>query len=188
MLLPVSNLKRIHVLYTGLPGLPGINTIYGHEDGVSAADQVAAVLDFFDGIGTSLNDSMTVAVNDVVEIVDSTNGNITGTDDTGAGGTVTGSNSSEAVPFSTQLCCGLRTGTYFSGRELRGRFFVPGWCESENDQGVPSASLISFVQGKLDTLIGDANLAVFSPTHFQWASVHTGTVMTQWAVLRSRRP
>jgi hypothetical protein len=183
----VSNLKRISVLYTGLEGLPGTNTIYGHEDGVSAADQVTAVRNFFGAIAGSLKSGLSIQINSVVEIVDSTNGEITGTDDTSAGGTVNGASSQQLLPLTTQALVQLRTGTFFTGRELRGRFFIPGWCETENDAGKPTSGALGLVNTALDTLVGSANLAVFSPTKFQWASVSSAQMWSEWAVLRSRR-
>ena len=187
MILLVSNLKRITVRYSGLPGLPGTNTLYGHEDGVSAADQVAAVLAFVTSVAGTQNDALDIAVDGIVEIVDSTTGQVTGTDDTGAGGSVSGGNGTDLLPTSTQLLVQLRTGVYFGGRELRGRIFLPGFGEDVNTDGRPASTLVSGMQAIVDTLVGDANLAVFSPTKHEWASVHTGVVWDEWAVLRSRR-
>lgn len=183
----MSNLKRIQVQYTGLPGLPGTSTWYGHEDGVSAADQVAAVLTFYTALQTTLRSGLTITVPDVVEIVDSTNGQTTGLDDTGSGGTVTCSNSGAVPAWGTQVLLQLRTGFYTSGRELRGRIFLPGITDNDIDSGYPSTAVIAAIQGHLDTLVGSANLAVYSTTHRTWASVSTGSVWGKFALMRSRR-
>jgi hypothetical protein len=183
----MSNLKRINVLYTGFAGLPGTNTLYAHENGISAADQVAAVLAFYTGLASAFRSGLHIAVDSVVEIVDSTNGQTTGLDDTGAGGTVTGSNSGALLPPSTQLLVRWRTGVFFSGRELRGRTFLPYFTENDNSSGAPSSGLVASVQTAAQTMADDANLAVFSPTKFQWADVSAAQVWNEWAVLRSRR-
>lgn len=183
----MSNLKRIQVVYTGLPGLPGTSTWYGHEDGVSTHDQVAAVLAFYTSLATTLRSGLHITVPDTAEIVDSTNGQTTGLDDTGAGGTVECSNNGGETTWGTQILCQLRTGFYTSGRELRGRIFIPGATQDDTDSGFPSAALISAVQTPLDTLIGSANLAVYSTTHRTWASVSSGGVWSKYALMRSRR-
>lgn len=183
----MSTLHRISVLYGGLPGMPGTNTIYHHENGASAADGVNAVKGFLDDISTNLASALTYDVNPVVEQVDSTTGAVIGVDDTGGGGADTGASGSESLPFSTQLLVQLRTGVFNSGRELRGRIFIPGQVESNNDAGRPSAAWVTFAQSKVDTMLAAGGIAVYSPTHHTWASVSAGKVWNEWAVLRSRR-
>lgn len=183
----MSNLKRIHVVYDGLPGLPGTSTIYGHENGTSAAEQVDAVLAFFTSMQSSMVTGMTTTVESIVDIVDSTTGLVTGQDDTGAGGTATGTGGTDPLPFASALLVQLRTGTYFGGRELRGRFFVAGMLEGNSNAGVPSSTSLGIWQGYLDTLLDDGQLAVFSPTKLEWASISSATLWNKWAVLRSRR-
>jgi len=183
----VSTLKRINVLYTGLPGLPGTNTFYGHEDGVSTHDQVAAVLAFYTSLATTLRSGLHIAVDSVVEHVDSTNGQVTGVEDTGAGGTVSCSNSGAELPWGSSILVRWRTGVFNAGRELRGRSFIPGATQDDTSAGFPSTALIAAVQGPADTLVGAANLAVFSRTHFTWASVNLASVWSEYALMRSRR-
>ena len=187
MLLLMSNLKRIHVTYEGAPGLPGTNTIYGHENGTSAAEQVDAVFAFFTSMGPSINSSMTVTVDPIVDIVDSTTGLTTGQDDTGAGGTVDCSSSTDPLPLATALLVQFRTGTFFGGRELRGRIFIAGMTEGNSTAGKPDASSLAVWQPFVDTLLDDGQLAVYSPTKHEWASMSSATIWTEWAVMRSRR-
>lgn len=183
----MSNLKRITTVWTGLEGLPGTTTMYGHENGVSAHDQVAAVMNFWGAIEGSLSSAIHFFVNPIVEIVDSTTGEITGLDDTGAGGSGAGANGGDLLPLTTQALVRWRTGVFSSGRELRGRTFIPGWCETENDDGKPTSGCVSLVQSAADTLVGSMNMAAYSPTHHTWASVNLASMWTEWAVLRSRR-
>ena len=187
MLLVMSNLKRIHVTYDGVQGLPGTNTLYCHENGISAADQVTAVVDFFTSMAGSINSSINISVDSIVDIVDSTTGLTTGQDDTGAGAVVDCTGSTDPLPTATALLVQLRTGTYFTGRELRGRFFIAGMLEGNSTGGKPDASSLAVWQPFVDTLVADSNLAVFSPTKHEWASVSTATLWVQWAVMRSRR-
>jgi len=183
----MSNLKRIHVTYDGAPGLPGTNTLYCHENGISAADQVTAVVDFFTSMGPSINSSMTVTVDGIVDIVNSVTGLTTGQDDTGAGDVIDCSGSTDPLPLATALLVQLRSGVFFTGRELRGRFFIAGMVEGNSTAGRPDASSLAVWQPFLDTLVDDSNLAVYSPTKHEWASVSSATLWTEWAVMRSRR-
>lgn len=167
--------------------MPGTNTLYGHEDGVSAAGQVNAVLAFFNATKANQHTGLTIFVDGEIEHVDSTNGQVIATENTGAGGTAVGVDASDVLPYATQMLVQLRTGVFFGGRELRGRFFIPGFCEDNSIAGVPSAGILASVQSAATTLVGAAQLAVFSPTKFQWAAVNAAPVWNEWAVLRSRR-
>jgi len=182
----MSNLKRVTSVWSGLPGLPGTTTLYFHEDGVSTHDQVAAVVTFFNAIKAYLKSGCVVTVNSVAEIIDSTTGLATGLDDTGAGAAVSGTSAGDKLPPSTQALVQWRTGVFFTGRELRGRTFIGALTENENASGLPSSTLTTALTSAATTLLG-SNLAVFSPTKKEWASVTSGLAWSEWAVLRSRR-
>jgi hypothetical protein len=121
-----------------------------------------------------------------VELIDSTTGQPTGVADGGPDVVTGGNGEGERLPFATQGLCRLRTNTFFGGRELRGRLYIPGLTEDHSDAGVPNANFKTKVQDAL-TLLGESALAVYSPTKHQWATVGATSVWSQWAVLRSRR-
>lgn len=177
----------MQVLNTGLRGLPGTNTWYFHEDGVSVADQVAALSTFYNHLATGITRApLQYSFDGITEIVESSTGEIVGTDSTGAAWSHTATATGSALPFSTQGLLQLRTGVYFGGRELRGRIFLCGFVEDNSDEGEPVGALVSEVNGWAADLV-DANLAVFSPSKLEFASVSAITMWTEWAVLRSRR-
>jgi len=182
----MSTLHRITTVWTGAPGMPGTTTLYGHENGDSTRDQVEAVGDFLATLTSSLNTDLTATVSGQVELISSTSGDITGVDDTGADVVVEMTDTAAALPYTTQLLVQFRTGVYFSGRELRGRMFIPGFCEDGNLQGVPDPDVVSGVAAAASTMVGHG-FAVYSPSKHQWASISAATVWNEWAVLRSRR-
>lgn len=182
----MSNLHRISVVWTGAPGMPGTSTLYGHENGDSTRDQVNAVGTFLGTLAGSLDTRLTATVSGQVEIIDSTNGDITSVDDTGTDVVVEMTDTAQPLPFTSQLLIQFRTGTFFGGRELRGRLFIPGFCEDGNVDGSPDPDVVSGVASSANTMVGHG-FAVYSPTKRQWASISAATVWNQWAVLRSRR-
>jgi hypothetical protein len=182
----MSHIKRITVLYTGAPGLPGTNTLYGHENGDTARDQVEAVGTFVGSLSTSLNTAITATVMGQVEIVESSTGQVVGIDATGDDIVVEMSDTATPLPFTTQLLVQIRTGVFNNGREIRGRLFIPGFCQDGNVGGAPDPDVVSGVAGAANTMLGHG-FAVYSPTHKMWASVSAATVWNEWAVLRSRR-
>ena len=184
----MSILYRIRANYTGIPGLPGLSQFYVHAEGSPGEEASAdSVLDFFGAIEGSLSDQLTIFVDGNVDHVDSTTGDTVSVVNSGGGGTQTGANSADLLPTATQLLVQWRTAVFFGGRELRGRTFIPGWCVTENDGGVPSAGAISLVHGAATTLFGDINQCVYSPTKHEFADVNSATVWGEWSVLRSRR-
>lgn len=182
----MSHIKRVSTLWTGLSGLPGTSTLYFHENGDTAADQVTAMVAFWNSLKTYIKSGAVLTVNSVVEVVESDTGLVVGLDDTGAGAAVSGTSAGDRLPPATQALVQWRTGTFFGGRELRGRTFIGALTENENASGLPSSTLTSAITSAAGTLAGVA-LAVYSPSKHVWASVSSGQAWGEWAVLRSRR-
>ena len=183
----MSHLKRITTTFTGPQGMPGYSTIYGHENGESAATFQAAVAAFWTAV---TNDVCVYALHfscsGIMEVVESTSGEIVSLDDSGTTVTGVGGAGADPIGWTSQMLCQLRTGSYVSGRELRGRIFIPAIWVGTLNNGNPSSTAIGNVQGALDDLVGH-QLAVYSPTHHAWASVSSGGVWNEYATMRSRR-
>lgn len=182
----MSHIKRITTVWSGRPGLPGTTTLYFHENSHTAADQVDAVKAFWNSLKNNIVTGVNLTVDGTVEIVESDTGDIVGTDATGHGGVIVGTDSADPLPPSVQGLIQWRTGVYVGGREIRGRTFIGCLTETSNTNGVPPSGTIAAWTGYATTMLGSA-LAVYSPTKHQWASVASGNAWGQFAVLRSRR-
>lgn len=182
----MTSLHRLTVVYTGLPGLPGTNTMYADSGNITAADFVSAVHDFFNDIKNNLCNTLTITILGDVEEIDSTTGNVTSVTSTGGNDIQQGGNSGDPLPLVCQGLVQWRTGVFFGGRELRGRSYIPGWVMGLSIDGAPDPDLVTGLQGPIDTMAQDV-LAVYSPTKHEWASGSSGHFWDQWAELRSRR-
>lgn len=182
----MSHLKRFTVDLTGPSGYPGTNTWYFHEDSTTFSAQAAALHTFYTAVMVgSAENTLHASWGGVGEIVESTTGEIVGLD-TATSWSVVGDQTVDPLPAATMALLQLRTGTFFGGRELRGRIFLGGYTEASNTAGRPSTTLISTISTAANTLNASA-LAVYSPTKKEWSSVSATPVWTEWAVLRSRR-
>jgi hypothetical protein len=184
----MSQIDRVRTIFTGMQGMPGVTTMYfDPAEGLNPQDLVDRVAEFWTSLLNSLADGLLIDVEPIVDSVNSATGQVTSSTGVTAPDTVVCNDSTDPLPPATQCLVQLRTGVYFTGRELRGRYFVPGICEDASDTGVPSSALISLVGGAAQSLADDADQIVYSPTKNQFADVSTTTVWNQFAVLRSRR-
>jgi len=184
----MSQIDRVRSLYTGLPGMPGVTTMFfDPAEGLNPQDLVDRISDFWNSLLTSLADGMTITVEPIVDSINSDTGEVTSSTGVTPPTPTNCSDTADNLPFATQALVQLRTGVYFGGRELRGRYFVPGYCESAQTAGAPSSAVISALQAAAQSLADDADQIVYSPTKHEFADVSTCQVWNKWAVLRSRR-
>lgn len=88
----------------------------------------------------------------------------------------------------TQMLLQWRTGVIVSGRQLRGRTFLPGIAQSEIANGNVRESSRTAVQDALATLIGTGHApAVWSRKHGTVAEAVSADVWNEFAVQRRRR-
>jgi len=183
----MSHLKRVTTTFTSVPGAPYYSTIYGHENGESAADFQAAVGAFWTAVTANVCIyDLDFVTSGIMEVVESTTGLIVALDDSGTDVSGSGNVGADPIAWSSQMLCQVRTGHYVSGRELRGRIFVPAIWVGTLSAGSPSSTAKGHVQDALDELLTH-QLAVYSPTHKEWASATAASVYGKYAVLRSRR-
>lgn len=100
-----------------------------------------------------------------------------------------GADAADQLPRATQGLITWLTGTFVGGRQIKGRTFLPGPCETSNDAaGRPLAAYKDNVAVIGTRLVVQPNpLVVYSPTHLTAPAVSGYTVGAEWAVLRSRR-
>lgn len=101
----------------------------------------------------------------------------------------TGQGASAILPRQVQGLIQMRTGSIISGRQLRGRIFVPGPTVGSQTDGNPSAAYIAALNAATATLIGTANAdwVVWSRTHGTKSAVTSAGTWSKWASLNSRR-
>lgn len=183
----MTDLWEVRVLYTGGPGMPGTNTLFGSTND-SDIDDLRDALDDLYGLWAlnHMATGLTVTIPAEGNKINSATGELSGGWTSGSPIVNNGGATGERVPLSSQLLVQLKTDSVVSGRRLRGRIFLPGATEPENGAGVPTSDLINTIQARAEA-VAVGRLCVYSLTHKTFATVTAVSVWNQWAVLRSRR-
>lgn len=186
----MATLFRVRVGWAGtLPGVPYLSTLwfgsglYVEQD---AVDSTRAFLDSAKGLWST---ALTATVEPEVALIDEATGALTGVTSVTPPGAVTGENSNEPLPVSSQGLARFSTSTVAGGRILKGHMFIPAPTADLNDNGAPTSSYVSVLAGKVADFIADVSseLRVYSRTHHTSGLVTSGSAAPYWAVLRSRR-
>lgn len=182
------SLWKVRTIWTGGPGGQLVSTHYFDTAGGTATQAVTAVGAFWTALKSSIVDDLTYATDTAVFEIDEATGQPIGLQSV-ASSTAVCTQSGDPLPFMTQAVCQWRTGTFINGREIRGRTFIPGMSETNATNGVPVAGLQTTVNTAAAALIADANstLQVYSLTHHNAQPAVSGTMWSQFGVLRSRR-
>lgn len=185
-------LHRVTTRFSGGPAVGGgINKLY-FDDSLSAASAAGAVVDFWEACAAVQVNTLQMIVDGTVEIVDVESGQVTGLAVTDTV-TVTGANNQDPLPKASQGLIRLRTGDFINGRERRGRIFVPGLLEANNEGGSVGTSLRTALATAADILVATDLFVVYrrppadEPGTGAFSIVQSASVWDQWAVLRSRR-
>lgn len=178
---------RVRTEFTGVIGGPYLSTMYfSGSDSTAAGAAVAALDTFWSALELMMVNTLSwTTLSDIDVLSDA--GALTGvTSATPVSGV--GQVSSAQLARQTQGLIRWRTGAIVSGRELRGRTFIPGPTETHNDAG-PISTYVTALQSAADGLLGAAStsLIIHSRTHGVSEAAVTGSAWTDWATLRSRR-
>lgn len=184
----MTNLQRIRTVFTGVAGTPWYSNIYFQGNGDTVSGVAGHVRDFWSSIMGYIDDSVTWTVEAEVAIINDANGQIVEMADW-AGGSGVGGSADVPLPRATQALINWNTGVFVSGRQVRGKTFIPGIVQGANSQGTLASSVRTTYQNAANELISDGNgtLCVYSPTRHTSALVGSANVPTKFAVLRSRR-
>lgn len=101
-----------------------------------------------------------------------------------------GTSTADQLPQLAQALVRWRTGFYSSGRELRGRTFLPGLSvASTTSTGAVIAATITAINNAAAALLAnpEANFGVWSAKYGTFASATSATTWNEWASMRSRR-
>ena len=126
----MANIVRVRVEWAGLAGLPGISTLYV---GTTDAD-ISELVTFFTAIRGLFPTGLSWTIPNVGDVIESTNGELTGTHIFTGGGTVSGNGGSAAYAAGVGLRVRWLTGAVVGGRRVVGTTFLTHWLSSNYDQ------------------------------------------------------
>jgi hypothetical protein len=186
----MAQLYEVQTVWSGVAGSPYYTTARGLLTGGTTPQEMAdAMEDFLIAIAPVTDARLVAVINNEVRVIESTDGE-TQAVLTISGATKTMTGSGDPLPSLAQLLVRYQTGVFTSGRQIRGRWFIPGQLEANNTSvGLPSAGLVTGVDTAAGAFVtacaGD--FVIYSPTHRVYASVQGASVAGDWSFLRSRR-
>lgn len=178
---------RVRVEFNGIQGTPYLATHY--FDGgtpAEATSAVAAVGTFWNAVDGIISDMVTWNTDTAVAQVNPVDGSILDMYSV-TSITASGAATTELLPLASQAVIQWRTGVYLSGREVRGRTFIPGLTQGTNDDGKVLASIVTSLESNADAFVAASTLGVWSRSNGQFVVVQDATVWDQFAMLTSRR-
>lgn len=181
-------MKRVRTTFTGVQGSPWLSTMYFEQAAGTPQQAATAVGVFWTAIQARMATNVLWSTDPVVlEISEVTGKPLSSTTTTPSSGAGTGS--ATELPIVTQGLIRWGTGIYLAGREVRGRTFVPGLTENDNDLGVPNAGVAAIINGACTTLLGNANadLVVWSRKNGVRYAAASGSMAPYWSFLKTRR-
>lgn len=181
---------RVTTVMTGLAGAPYYsNQYFQGVDGAQAIQSANAVRAWWDALKGYITNGLTITVQPEVDEVDPTTGFTTET--WAATPAQVLSTGNAPLPKATQGVARLKTSTFFGGRRLQGRIFIPALANDAQLNGVPSAAFVGAIQTAGTALMagggGGNDLVIYSRKNLAAADVTSVTAWNQFGVMRSRR-
>jgi hypothetical protein len=181
---------RIDVVWSGLGGSPYFSSFFfdGAVDTTTVQTEADKLHDLLHALEGGMVNDLTWSTSGTATNFNPATGSPTSTTgftpDSGVG-----EDTGDGLPRATQGLAQLRTGTFVNGREIRGRMFIPGPAEANNDSdGTPSSAYISGAAASFQDLIDwGVNWSVWSRTAGDLYEITSVGIWPEWAVLRSRR-
>lgn len=181
-----TTLHRVRTVWSGGTGLPGYSSTY--FAGITPTQSlIDAVRDAWTVMAADLNTNVTATVEATVMELDVATGKFTNAAAATAR-VVDFTSAGQVLPLQVQGIVHYGTGFFVNGRELKGRWFIPGWTEVDNTLGVPNSNAILKMINVGQTLITlNVGWEAYSPTHHVSAPVISSSSPTHWGGLQSRR-
>lgn len=184
----MATIKRVRTEWTGLPGGPGLSTIY-FTNAATEQQVVDAVRDFWTALNSRICTPAIWTVQGDVDLIDDSTGNIISVQ-TATPRTGNGSDAGQMLSYGTQGLLNLRTGVYQNGREIRGKIYVPVPSTTSNNDGVPqstySAALVT-AYAAMEATAAASDVVVYSPTNGLSVPVSAPNPSAYFARLKSRQ-
>jgi hypothetical protein len=182
----VATINKIPVGWRGLNGLPGVTTFYSAS--VVLGTALVAIRTFFDDIKALHPVGLIWTIPASGVTIDTTSGQPNGTwVDNEADDEVAATGDGQFSAPSGWVA-NWHTGTFFGGREVRGKsFMVPLSSVFYDGQGNIDSEALTVMRSAVDELAGGDNIVIYSRKAGSSTSVMTGNVPDLAAVLKSRR-
>jgi len=185
----MSIVKRVRTVFTGVAGTPWYSNMYfgGDVDDQAAVDGVAT---FWNGLLNFIDNDVAVLTQGEVTVITVETGVVAGLNSADPV-SQNGQNAADPLPRATQLLLQLHTGEYVGGREIRGKVFLPGFCEDNTTGGVFNGAAVAAAnaaaEGLRDNGVFNDGWVVYSRKNNRIDTVDTATASAKPAILRSRR-
>lgn len=174
----------------------GINQIFFNNALADAQACTDAVQDFWDSFEPIMSTGVSYELSGTVTEIDHVTGGLVSAAGVTTEGIKQGDDPGNPLPPATQFLIRAFTPTVVNGRLLRGRIYVPGMMELQNDEnGAPTVGMVTGALAAAQALMDDLT-AIWVIWHRpppgagaggQMSGVTSVGAWDQWAVLRSRR-
>ena len=184
----MTDLVRVH--FAGGPSGDWYSSM--HIDRLLGGDAQAsadAVHAFWDAMKAAICNDIQISIDPNVTIVNTITGEPEGID-TVTTSPISGGDTTDPLPWQTQGLIYWNTGTWVNGRQVRGRTFVPGPCESSNtSSGIPESGYKSALAAGAAVFVSASTCVpgVYSKAHQNVYPVVGATIQASWALMRTRR-
>ena len=144
----MASIQKVQAVWTGFQGAPGTTTMYA----TAAADLLAPLRAFFAALVTFFPTGLTITLPGIGDIIDDTNGELTGTwgPVTSPAIVVGSSSASYAAPAGVSVQ--WHTTGIVGGRRVKGRTYLVPWASGQTD-GTPSAASLTALSTALGTYL-----------------------------------
>lgn len=184
-------MQRVSLTWSSPQGGPYFSNLYfsgiGAADAATAHARAVALMQVFD---QDISNAYSWTVDGDVYDVDTVTGQATAVHPV-TPVTATGSSVGQPLPFTTQALAQWFTNVFQAGRQIRGRFFIPGFTEASTQGGSPDPGVFNPLRAALQAWVAanppSAKLVVWSRTGGTATVVVASGLWDQFAVLRSRR-
>jgi hypothetical protein len=152
-------IARVRTIFSGPAGSPWLGTAYFDSPPLSIhQDMVNAVGAFWGSVDQWMANVVSWSTEVEVVELDEVTGDATAVEST-VPVTGTGGQTGEIAPTLLQGLARWRTGSFVDGREVRGRWFIPGLGESQLASGVLAGTTVTSVNAAMATYIATPGVA-----------------------------
>lgn len=180
--------KQVTINWIVPESAANIVSVLNYDDAVASQSAVDAANDFIDSIASNLVSGVAWNFDSVVTLKDTVTGTTTGIESITPPPTGSGSAAGGQVPNASMFLVQFRTGVYSRGREVRGRWFIPGGSANAVFAGEVAGANLTAMNDALATWLGGLYApVVWSRIGGIAPPVSSGSVWSELAVIRGRR-